>query len=149
MKTIYLLMILLSNNAYSQQLLEIFGTTPPEKNRSLINYFNQRGFDVEYYSVNAINALSKSLTEQYLKGVKDEKTALKITSKMMNSPNWRDVVAKTKRSAIGIEKAYSYQLSKIPAYVFNGKDVVYGGNPSVIYRQYMNYSGGSEVLNEN
>lgn len=73
-----------------------------------------------------LTAIIRERVKRYDKRMKVSDAYQKAFSELQNSPEWQSVYQELVDSGAAEEKAVRFSITKVPAVVFNDRDVVYG-----------------------
>ncbi|EAS62447.1 hypothetical protein VAS14_00221 [Vibrio angustum S14] len=133
--------LLISTSVYSASTIEIFAAN------ELLSDQGQQYFDidelkratkasVEVYNVQALENAELRVSQGL---PADAKEAEKIARKRMASKEYRDDFLAIKKAVPGVLKVATYQIKKIPAFVFDHEFIVYGTTPIDALNQYKKF----------
>ncbi|PSV28067.1 DUF1525 domain-containing protein [Photobacterium sp. GB-72] len=130
-----------STSVYSASTIEIFAAN------ELLSEQGQQYFDidelkqatkakVEVYNVQALENAERRVSHDL---PSDPKDAEKLARKRMASKEYREDFLAIEKAIPGVLKVATYQIEKIPAYVFDHEFIVYGTTPIDALNQYKKY----------
>lgn len=109
-----------------------------------------KSIPIQVYKVDALNTANKMISDGVYKRVpkypRGDKTALENFqegfSQLLNSEDWAAINAQMEKGAESAEYIARYKIKKVPAIIFNDKDIVYGVRSMAEAMKLFNRHGG-------
>ncbi|KJG57037.1 hypothetical protein UA38_11725 [Photobacterium kishitanii] len=141
LKLIFFSVVLFSSNAMALDSIEVFVANEllSEKGKQFFDIDklkNSTRAKVTVYNVQALSNAEDHLSEGL---PSNENQALHIVRQRMASKKYRSTLMEIENAVPSIMKLATYQIEKIPAFVFDNEYVVYGVTPLQALSEYQSF----------